>query len=618
MKKTLLVFVILVASSVISHRLYAQCAVTALGFPLEICKGEPVTLTAAGACGYLMNNDFNNGTVGIGWSSNAVPMFNNPCPPTNPPASGLVCWIGSATTWPRELVTIAYNLSVGSGCVIDWDMKYGANVPSTVNCESPDEPGEGVHLQWSLNGTTYTDINYWTPVSGNQATGPYYTWNHYQESVPVMAYSPTTRFRWFQDVTSGNGFDHWGIDNVEITCGGLISNIVWNTGDTSYSIVVYPDSTQNYWVMIYDSLYNSTDTVSVIVHDIPTSEFTVNTPICSESDSVVFDYTGNAGGNADYYWTLSGGLSISGHGPGPYTLDSLPAGDYMALLNVNDHGCNSDIDTAYFSVYQMPLVSFSADLLKGCDPIVVNFTNSTYPLGNYYRWEWSDSTSDTNRHQTHYFPYNPNDSAYSVTLKAITDLGCYGEYTINDFIAVYPNPDADFLADPDSFNYRGTVIPPVQFSDLTSFDPVTWYWDFGDGVTANEQNPSHTYGQSGYYMVNLKVITEFGCEDTISYLVKVIQELGDSLVFPNVFTPNGDGINDYFKIDYLEPEHYLGRQLVVFNRWGKKVYDSNNYLNQWDGEGAPDGTYFFIFRYSFAFASTLDQKEISGSVTILR
>jgi gliding motility-associated-like protein len=433
-----------------------------------------------------------------------------------------------------------------------------------------------------------------------------------------MAYSPTSQFRWFQDVTSGNSFDHWGIDNVEITCGGLVSHVLWNTGDTTYSIVVYPDSTQNYWVMIYDTLYNAKDTVPIIVHQIPTPEFSVNTPICSESDSVVFKHTGIAGPSADFYWTLSGGLSINSHGPGPYILDSLPAGDYMAMLNVNDHGCNSDIDTMWFSVYQKPLVSFSADLTKGCDPIIVSFTNNTYPIDNHYVWEWSDGSSDTNRHQTHYFPYIASDSAYTVTLKATTDLGCYGEYTINNFIAVYPNPEADFLADPDSFNYTGTVIPPVQFNDLTTFDPVSWAWDFGDGTTSNEQNPSYVYNEAGYYLVHLKVVTEYGCEDTVSYLVKVIQELGDSLVFPNVFTPNGDGVNDYFEIDKLEPDHYLGRELVVYNRWGKKVFESNNYLNQWDGAGAPDGTYFFIFRYSFAFASTLEEKEVSGSVTILR
>ncbi|MBE0641267.1 MAG: hypothetical protein IH599_04475, partial [Bacteroidales bacterium] len=146
MKKLLLLITWILVIFLPGWRVQGQCAVTAMGYPLEICRGEPVTLTAAGACGYLMMNDFNNGTIGLGWSSNASPMFNNPCPPTIPPATGIVCWIGSATNFPRQLTTIAYNLSIGSNCVINFDMKYG-DIQTHTDCEDPDEPDEGVHLQ---------------------------------------------------------------------------------------------------------------------------------------------------------------------------------------------------------------------------------------------------------------------------------------------------------------------------------------------------------------------------------------------------------------------------------------------------------------------------------------
>lgn len=436
MKKIFQFILIVIATFGVSRTTQAQCEAIATGFPLEICRGEAVTLTAAGACGYLMLNDFNNGTIGLGWSSSATPMFTSPppCPPTIPPAGGIVCWIGSAAAYPRELTTIAYNLSLGSGVTIQFDMKYG-DIQTHANCEDPDLPSEGVHLQYSTNGSTWTDINYWTPT--NNITGPLYTWGHYSETLPVMAYSASTQFRWYQSINSSNAWDHWGIDNVDITSGNLNTNVLWSTGDTTWSVVIFPDSTGPYVVTVYDSLYNSKDTVDVIVHQIPNADFQVNTPICSESDSVIFEYVGTADASAEYFWRIDGGLSISGHGPGPYILDSLPAGDYMAMLNVNNNGCNSEIDTNYFSVYQKPLVSFSADMIKGCDPITVSFTNNTYPINTNYVWEWSDGSSDTNRDQVHYFPYNPNDSAYSVTLKATTDLGCYGDIpskTISPYI----------------------------------------------------------------------------------------------------------------------------------------------------------------------------------------
>ncbi|HOH99897.1 MAG TPA: PKD domain-containing protein [Bacteroidales bacterium] len=617
MKRILQGLILSLLSLGLTHQVSAQCDITATGYPIEICRGEPVMLTASGACGYLMLNDFNNGTIGLGWFSNASPMFNNPCPPTNPPASGIVCWIGSATNFPRHLTTIAYNLSIGAGYTIEWDQKYGANQNPT-NCESPDLPGEGVHLQYSIVGPTgpWHDINYWTPVPGNAATGPYYTWNHYVENVPAIAYTPNTHFRWYQDVTSGNTWDHWGIDNVEIkAASGLNSNVLWSTGDTTFSTLVYPDSTGMYTVVIYDTLYSALDSVFIIVHQIPNANFTLNTPICSESDSVVLQYTGNAPYDAEYFWQVSGGLDVNSNGPGPHTLSNLAAGQYMVTLNVNNRGCNSDMDTMWFTVNQRPLVSFAADYLFGCDPVTVNFSNNTYPVAATFDWEFGDGTTANGPSPTHTFWYSQTDSAYSVKLIATTADGCSNEYTIEDFIAVYPMPIADYDAVPDSTPFRE---PEIVFNDMSSPTAISWFWDFGDGETSTDKDPTHTYLAPGEYKVFLEVKTKYGCTDTVSYIVKVIEEMIDSLIFPNVFTPNGDGVNDKFVIDKLEDKHYLNRELIVFNRWGKKVYEASGYLNQWDGAGVPDGTYYFIFRYTYAFHSEFKPKEVSGVVTILR
>src|SRR5690606_8475292 len=60
----------------------------------------------------------------------------------------------------------------------------------------------------------------------------------------------------------------------------------------------------------------------------------------------------------------------------------------------------------------------------------------------------------------------------------------------------------------------------------------------------------------------------------------------------NVFTPNGDGVNDYLAFDLLEL--YPGSKLQVFNRWGKLIYEDDSYYNDWDGEDYPAGTYFYV------------------------
>ena len=82
---------------------------------------------------------------------------------------------------------------------------------------------------------------------------------------------------------------------------------------------------------------------------------------------------------------------------------------------------------------------------------------------------------------------------------------------------------------------------------------------------------------------------------------------------PNIFTPNGDGVNDNFEIPCLN--NGPGAALLVFNRWGDMVYETDNYVNQWDGthkgEHLPDGTYFFILTFDNGDA-------IQGSVEIRR
>lgn len=85
------------------------------------------------------------------------------------------------------------------------------------------------------------------------------------------------------------------------------------------------------------------------------------------------------------------------------------------------------------------------------------------------------------------------------------------------------------------------------------------------------------------------------------------------LVIPNVFTPNGDGINDKFVIDGLE--NCIQRQLVVRNRYGQIVYRNNSYENTWDGGDCPDGVYNYQFIYK---GDNGIEQTMSGTVYIIR
>lgn len=91
----------------------------------------------------------------------------------------------------------------------------------------------------------------------------------------------------------------------------------------------------------------------------------------------------------------------------------------------------------------------------------------------------------------------------------------------------------------------------------------------------------------------------------------VIQVVDCHIAIPNVFTPNGDGINDLFVIKGLDS--YQASKLVVTDRNGQKVFESNDYKNNWDGANLPEGTYFYIL-----YPGGDDSSYRKGTISLLR
>jgi gliding motility-associated-like protein len=168
-------------------------------------------------------------------------------------------------------------------------------------------------------------------------------------------------------------------------------------------------------------------------------------------------------------------------------------------------------------------------------------------------------------------------------------------------------PVANFDTTSTGFTYN--------FIDASTGGATSWAWDFGDGSTSSLQNPSHTYTANGFQTVCLTTSNSNGCADTSCRIVNV-----DAIEFiniPNVFTPDGDGINDVFYINSSGLSEY---QLDIYNRWGTKVYTSSEPGNKWDGRSSSgveltDGTYYFILR---AVSVTSKDNSTTGFVTLLR
>jgi gliding motility-associated-like protein len=160
---------------------------------------------------------------------------------------------------------------------------------------------------------------------------------------------------------------------------------------------------------------------------------------------------------------------------------------------------------------------------------------------------------------------------------------------------------------------------PQFQADLVGFKGVfrpiaTWphqvlSWDFGDGTRSAEASPTHTYTRKGRYIVTLTVLDNSGCLITQS---KALDILDYFIEIPNVFTPNGDKLNDtYFPKFRFIPS----LQLQVMNTWGELIYRSSGLDDPgWDGttagQNAPEGVYVYKISYQvpdgrvFTFSST--------------
>ena len=254
---------------------YAQtpCNVQAFASPVQISCGQQVTLSAFGngSGNVAFQENFNSGSP-VGWQfTQNVTIANNTCGQASPDGSNFM-WMGDASVNPRDMTTVGFDLTLGG--TICFDMRYSEQGDASP-CEGPDEPTEGVFLQYSINGgTNWTNIQYWDPNGGNDPQ--LVNWNQYCIIIPPAAMTTNTMIRWHQDAVSGAEYDHWGIDNVIITLNDPNYIISWIHDGYSYGFgssggenptLVTPLTTTTYQVQITDGNNTCTDDIQVVVND---------------------------------------------------------------------------------------------------------------------------------------------------------------------------------------------------------------------------------------------------------------------------------------------------------------------------------------------------------------
>lgn len=271
----------------------------------------------------------------------------------------------------------------------------------------------------------------------------------------------------------------------------------------------------------------------------PTADFTTAIPsfqVGSETQYVQFTDT-SYGNPVTWSWNFGDGTTYSGQEPPLHLYNHV--GSYTVSLTVtNAFGQNTKTESNLINVRAGPLVNFTADRTTVSVNQYVSFTDLS--AGNPTSWSWNFGDGATSSEQNPSHAYNQV-GVYSVMLTA-SDGYTQNSLTKLNYITVTNLPSADFVGTPT----RGISPFTVAFTDKSVGNPTGWSWDFGDGTTSNEQNPSHVYTTSGNQITN---------NYTVSLTVT-----------------NSNGANTETKVDYIHVTQTPIADFTVSSRQGKAPF----------------------------------------------
>ena len=516
-----------------------------------------------------------------------------------------------------------------------------------------------------IDGTTLGAANYlWNDMSSNPVLIVNTAGNYSViASDNFCSYSDTIVVNFTNQINLSLGNDTTLCLNNSLLLDATSPGIVdYQWSDLSINPTLLVGSSSSPWVTVTDAFNcEASDTIHIIYSTLTDIDLGNDTLICS---GLPFIIDGTSPGNPSYLWSdLSTSSTLSIQSSGLYWLtvtdnncsysDSInvqfitPIADSFSndtllcpgetlTLNLSGAGVNplwqdgsslnqffvnqsgiywveqsnacqtirDSITVGYFNP-----ITYAINLENACpgEPVYFNIIG-TNGNENFSSVTWNCGDGAIKNETSFVYSYSASGN-YSVDLTIIDSNGCTTNAT--DMIEIYSKPDASFTTSSTLL----TTEEAVQFINESS-NSIDWEWNFGDGFSSYEYEPSHLYGSPSNYTVSLIASNDY-CKDTAYLFLLVNTE--QIFYVPNAFTPN-------FKNPVFIPIFYSGLDhsryhFSIFNRWGELIFESYDPLIGWDGtylNKALDNSNVFIWTLEFGEFATDQIFEYTGHAVLLK
>jgi gliding motility-associated-like protein len=389
---------------------------------------------------------------------------------------------------------------------------------------------------------------------------------------------------------------------------------------------------QNFSIVVIDQNFFPPISSPTISMGTPTAIYcnaSINPVVLTNGNSTTTSNGGPLAFAIPYLWqgpspqqTISGTPTYSAFVPGTYTLTIMD--NYNGCLS---SGTIQVIDQAIPPVIQDTAAVSILDCGSDAASLVpVVLSNTTGLMYWYYAYPsgaaFSPTAAPTLNSLNSSFNGTPSNTVfvsllgqyYYVITNTLTGCKAYGHFLVEAGQITSSFTPSEFV----SFAPANVDFTNNSFTSLGN-SSITSVWSFGNGTSntnVNNLSVSILYEAPGTYSVWL-IVSKGNCIDSSMRIIKV--EIPSDIQIPNIFTPNGDGINDAF---FCRTKNITEINALIFDRWGNKVYETHSETGNilWDGRNfngkeCSAGVYLYLIS-----AKGKDDKEYSfkGNVTLLR